>query len=215
MLRARQMAALALVATTVFSLRGQSPVLAQATMDDLAVPDPVEVSLDPGTTAFVAIDFLQTTCGSNPICVAALPAEADALASARQANAHVVYSVHPAPDNIIVADVAPMPSEPVFIAVPGDKFFNSDLDSILRQAGATTVVLTGVSSNSGIMYTAAAATQRGYTVVVAEDAIASGTDLGTVVALWQMIHAPTANLQNVPLQAKAVTLSRTDLISYR
>jgi nicotinamidase-related amidase len=108
-----------------------------------------------------------------------------------------------------------MPNEPVFVAVPGDKFFNSDLNNILRQAGTTTLVLTGVSSNGGIMYTAAAAIQCGYTAVVAEDAIASGTDLGTSVALWQMIRAPAANLQNVPLQAKAVTLSRTNLISYK
>ena len=108
-----------------------------------------------------------------------------------------------------------MPEEPIFVAVPGDKFFNSELDNILQQNGTTMLVLTGISSNSGVMYTAAAATQRGYTVVVAEDGISAATDLATSVALWQVIHAQSANVQNVPLQARSATLSRSDLITYR
>jgi nicotinamidase-related amidase len=211
MIRAAQLVALALLA--VNALQSQSPALAQ-NADDLTVPDPVAVSLDPSTTTWLAIDFLQSNCAPTPACVATLPAMAQALEAARAAKAHVVYSVHAAPDNAILPDVAPMPNERVFVAIPGDKFFNSDLEQILKQAGTRTLVLTGFSSNSGVLYTAAAATQRGYTVVVAEDGIAGPTDLATPVALWQMIHAPSANVENAPLQAKAVTLSRTDLITY-
>jgi nicotinamidase-related amidase len=214
MLRVHQMVGFGVLAVTVLSSGGPSAVLARAP-DDLAVPDPAAVSLDASTTAFVAIDFLQSTCAPNPICVATLPAVANGLNAARAANAHVVYAVHLAPDNIILADVAPMANEPIFAAVPGDKFFDSNLDYILRQAGITTLVISGVSSNSGVMYTAAAAIQRGYTVVVAEDGIAASTDLATSVALWQLLHGPGANPQNNPLQPKAVTLSQTNLISYR
>jgi nicotinamidase-related amidase len=208
------MVAFAFLAVTVLSLGSQSAALARAP-DESAVPDPAAVSLDASTTAFLAIDFLQSNCAPNPICMAMLPAVANGLSAARAANAHVVYAVHLAPDNIILADVAPMPNEPIFAAVPGDKFFDSNLDYILRQAGTTTLVLSGVSSNSGVMYTAAAAIQRGYTVVVAQDSIAAGTELATSVALWQLLHGPGANPQNNPLQAKAVTLSQTNLITYR
>jgi len=65
------------------------------------------------------------------------------------------------------------------------------------------------------MYTAGAAIQHGYTVVVAQDGIAAGTELATSVALWQMLHGPGANAQNIPLQSKSVTLSRTNLITYK
>jgi nicotinamidase-related amidase len=196
-------------------LTSMSSALAQTPAQDaLAVPDPVAVSLDARTTAFLAIDLLQTTCGSNPMCVATLPAIANGLSTARAANAHVIYSVHFAPDNVILPQVASTPTDPVFAGIPGDKFFDSNLDYILRQAGTSTLVLTGVSSNSGVMYTAAAAAQRGYTVVVAEDGISVATDIATTVALWQLLHGPGANPQNMPLQAKAVTLSRTDLITY-
>jgi nicotinamidase-related amidase len=216
MRRVRQVVGLALLGMSVLALAGQGLVFAQGTpADQLAVPEPAAVSVEPSSTAFLAIDFLQSTCAPNPSCMAALPAVAAGLTAARAANAHVVYSVHLAPDNNILPDVAPMPNDPVFAAVPGDKFFDSNLDYILRQAGISTLVLTGVSSNSGVMYTAAAATQRGYAVVVAEDGIAAATDFATSVALWQLLHGPGANPQNIPLQAKAITLSRTDLIAYK
>jgi hypothetical protein len=217
MLCARQTTlSLALLAVTVLSAGSQTPVFAQApTTVDLSVPDPAAVSLDASTTAFLAIDILQTSCGSNPICVGTVPKLAAGLSSARAASARVVYSVHLAPDNVIISDVAPMATDQVFAALPGDKFFDSNLDYLLRQAGTTNLILTGVSSNSGVLYTAGAAAQRGYTVVVAEDGISAANDLATTVALWQLLHGPGANPQNVPLQAKSVTLSRTDLITYK
>jgi nicotinamidase-related amidase len=216
MLRVRRTLSLGLFALTLVSAGSQTPVLAQVpTMVDVGVPDPAAVSLDASTTAFLAIDILQTTCGSNPLCVATVPNVGAGLSAARAASAHVVYSVHLAPDNNIIADIAPMPTDQVFVAIPGDKFFDSNLDYLLRQAGTTTLIITGVSSNSGVVYTAGAATQRGYTVVVAEDGISAANDLSTTVALWQLLHGPGANPQNVPLQAKAVTLSRTDLITYK
>ena len=225
MLRRYQMTALAILAVTVASLVTggsilASPVFAQTPgADELAVPDPAPVLLDASTTAFLAIDLLQSTCGQRASCVDnALPVIAAGLNSARTAKVPVVYSVHLAPDNNILTDVAPTPSDSVFAAVPGDKFFDSNLDYILKQAGTKTVVLTGVLSNAGVLYTAAGAIQRGYTVVVAEDGINGATDLATSVALWQMLNgpaAPSANPQNVPLQAKSVTLSRTNLINYK
>jgi nicotinamidase-related amidase len=189
--------------------------LAQDVGSELAVPPPAPVALTATTTTVLAVDFLQSTCPPNPACVSALPAASSALEAARSANVHVLYSVHLAPDNVIVSDVAPASNDPIFAAIPGDKFFSSNLDYLLRQANTTTLVLMGVTSNSGILYTAAAATQRGYTVVVAEDAIAAANDISATVALWQLLHGPGANPQNIPLMPRAITLSRTDLISYQ
>jgi nicotinamidase-related amidase len=195
-------------------LVGSPAAVGAQTVVDLSVPGPATVSLDPSTTTFLVIDYLESTCQPNPTCVASLPAMSAALDAARQADAHVIYSVHTPPDNVILPPVAPHAGEPVFIAAPGDKFFNSDLDTLLRQLGTSTLILSGVSSNSGVLYTAGAAVQRGYTVLVVQDGIAAASDLATTVALWQLIHGPGANPQNTPLQPRAVTLTRTDLISY-
>jgi nicotinamidase-related amidase len=217
MLRARQTGTAALFAVAVaLAATMISPASAQVPVpNELAAPDPAAIVLDASTTTFLAIDFLQPGCAQNPLCVTTVPAVAASLAAARSANAHVVYSVHAAPDNVILADIAPMPDDPIFTAAPGDKFFRSDLEDTLKQSGTTTLVLSGVLSNSGVMYTAAGAIQRGYTVVVVLDGIAGTTELATSVAVWQMLHGLGANPQNVPLQARSVTLSRTDLISYR
>jgi len=106
-------------------------------------------------------------------------------------------------DNNTLAAVAPMPGEAVFEAVPGDKFFDSNLDYILKQANTKTVVMTGVLANAGIMYTAAGAIQRGYTVVVAEDGINGANDFATSVALWQMLNG-------LPVPAARVTRGARD-----
>ena len=197
-------------------LQAPDASLAQPPQPDLlAVPDPVGVTLDARTTAFLAIDFLESNCAPDPRCAASLPMAAAGLSAAREANALVVYATHLAPDNVILSQVAPQPGDRVFEAIPGgDKFFDSLLGTILQQAGTRTLVIIGMSSNSGVMYTAAGAIQRGYTVVVPEDGISGRSELATSVALWQLLNGPGNNPQNVPLQPRAVTLTRTDLITY-
>ena len=216
MRRIRQRIAPLVLALFVSALAAPWPAAAQSTSPvDLSVPPPAPVTLPASTSAFIVVDLLQSTCPPNPLCMNTLPAEAAGLQAARAANVHVLYTVHLAPDNVILTDVAPATSDPIVAAIPGDKFFDSNLDYILRQAGITNLVLTGVNSNSGIMYTAGAAAQRGYTVVVAQDVIAGADAQATTVARWQLLHGPGANPQNTPLLAKAITLSQTDLITYQ
>jgi len=185
------------------------------------VPDPVAVTLDHTTTAFLALDFLQSNCGTptapaptpRPACAASLTAVASGLAAARAASVLVVYSQFPG--GIIVDPVAPNPGDPV-VAAGADKFLGTNLDDILKQAGISTVVITGTGSNGAVLYTAFEASARGYTVVVAEDGISANSDLITQYSEWQLLTGPgTSNPQNTPLKPMAVTLSRTDLITYK
>jgi nicotinamidase-related amidase len=223
-----RVAIVALVAATVLSAPGGSRVGAQTATPQAApqataqpsatglpqIPDPVAVTLDASTTAFLALDFQQASCNaSRPTCVASLPTVASALAAARAANVSVFYST--TPGNTTLPEVAPMPSDTVVPTFGADKFFKTNLDDLLKAAGITTVVITGTASNSAVLYTALEAAVRGYTVVVAEDGISASTDFPTFYAEWQLLNGPgTANPQNTPLQPKAATLSRTDLITY-
>jgi hypothetical protein len=179
-----------------------------------SIPDPVAVSLDPTTTAFLALDFLQSNCQPRPTCVASLPNVQSGLQQARAANATVVYS-DTGPTQTILDAVAPEAGEPK-VSSSADKFFNTDLDNILKNAGVTTVVITGTSSNGAVLYTGYGAVVRGYTVVVAEDGISANSDFANKFTEWQLLNLPgPSNPQNMPLQPKAVTLSRTDLIAYK
>jgi nicotinamidase-related amidase len=178
------------------------------------VPDPVAVTLDRTTTAFLALDFLDSNCGPRPACVATLPAVNAALAAARTASIPVFYSV--VGTGNILPDVMPATSDTVIKSFGADKFFNTDLDAMLKADGISTVVIAGTSSNGAVLYTGYAADARGYTVVVAEDGLSAATDFGTLFTEWELLNLPgPSNPQNTPLQAKAVTLSRTDLLTYK
>jgi len=52
-------------------------------------------------------------------------------------------------------------------------FHGSGLDAALRELGAETIVLTGVSLNLGVAGTAIEAVNHGYTVVVPPDCVAA------------------------------------------
>ena len=177
-----------------------------------SIPDPAPVSLDGPTTAFLALDFNSSTCASIPACLATLPAVSSGIGAARAAGALIVYST--AGTATVLPDVQMQPSDPL-VASGADKFYNTNLDDVLKQAGVKTVVVTGTVTNGAVLYTGFGAAIRGYTVVVATDGVSARGDFATYGTLWQLLNGPsTSNPQNMPLQAKAVTLSRTDLISY-
>ena len=178
------------------------------------VPDiaaPVKVSLDPATTAILVLDMSDALCGRNPLCVATVPTVRGLLDRARAAGARVIYTLGRAPQNVL-PELDRRPGDPV-VATSADKYFQTELEAHLR--GIATPILVGGNSNGAVLYTAFAASARGLSVIVAEDAISSKDEWGTWVARWQMLNQPGfTNAENKPLAPKAVTLTRTDLIDF-
>jgi len=128
-----------------------------------------------------------------------IPHIAELLASARAANVRVFYvMMERRPDGIgnpfnlpleirlqerggggavslgeIVSPIAPADGEVVIHREHGlTGFYESGLDSYLRNTGIRSIVLTGVSVNLGILGTAIEAANRGYKVIVPTDAVA-------------------------------------------
>lgn len=74
----------------------------------------------------------------------------------------------------VMAPIAPRPEDVVFRREQGlTGFYATGLDSYLRNTGVTTVIVTGVSLNIAVLGTAIEAMNRGYTVVVPSDGVAS------------------------------------------
>jgi nicotinamidase-related amidase len=74
----------------------------------------------------------------------------------------------------IMAEITPHPEDVVFPREQGlTGFYATGLDPYLRNTGVNTVILTGVSLNIAVLGTALEAMNRGYTVVVLTDCIAS------------------------------------------
>ena len=113
------------------------------------------------------------------------------------------------------SEVVKLPDEPS-VTSSSDKFFQTDLDGILKNAGVDTVIIVGTAANGAVLYTTFGATARGYTVVVAEDGISSTADFATFLTRWQVLNQPGFNNpENRPLEKGRVTLSRTDLITFK
>jgi nicotinamidase-related amidase len=74
----------------------------------------------------------------------------------------------------VMGPIAPQPVDVVFRREQGlTGFYATGLDSYLRNTGVQTVIITGVSLNIAVLGTAIEAMNRGYTVVVPQDCVAS------------------------------------------
>jgi len=110
-------------------------------------------------------------------------------------------------------DVAPRAGDVVIQSFAQDRFYNTDLDKILKEKGITTLILMGWKVSGSVTYTSVGATVRNYTVVVPVDASMATTDHETAVGIFQILNQADSNPTNQPLKTKATTLSRTDLIT--
>ncbi len=83
----------------------------------------------------------------------------------------------------ILTEVAPRPDELVLAKTTPSFFVGTPLESLLRFRGVETLVLTGVSTEAGILGTARHAVNLGFHPLVAEDAVGSPTPEGNAEAL--------------------------------
>lgn len=182
-----------------------------------SIPAPVPVTLDARTTALLILDFTSVNCQPDPVCLGTITAVTSLRNKARAAKVPVIYSTIslPAGPPPFLADLAPQPGEPV-VSARANKFTDTDLEAILKQRNIRTLVIVGNAANGAVMYTSLHANTKGYTVVVAEDGISSPVPINTHLARYQLLNQPGfANADNTPLADKKVTLSRSDLITFR
>ncbi len=180
-----------------------------------ALPEPVKVVLQPATTALLMFDMIDRICKNQPNCTGVMvPALASLLARARKAGMFVLYSTREPESSNWMPEVAPAPGDPVVKSYGQDRFYNTDLDRMLKAKGITTLILTGWKVSGSVVYTSVGATLRGYTVIVPTDGSMAATDYEVAIGQFQILNQNSANAANEPLKKYASTLSRTDLIAF-
>ncbi len=178
-------------------------------------PEPVAVVLDPATTALLIFDIVDPICMRQPNCIGKMvPAISSLLAKARKAGVTIAYGTRAPTMSKWLPDVVPRPGDIKIESQAQDRFYNTDLDKMLKAKGITTLILTGWKVSGSVTYTSVGATLRGYTVVVPIDASLDATDYEIAIGLYQILHQHSSNLTNEPLKQGASTLSRTDLITF-
>jgi len=193
--------------------QGGKPMM---TLQMPATPDPARVTLDPKTTALMVLDFVEPICNSQPRCKGQmLPAMAPFMERVRKAGLVVAYGTREQNMTKWLKEVAPAPSDIKVINSAQDRFYNTDLDNALKAKGIKTLIMVGWKISGSVTYTSVGAMVRGYTVVVPMDTTSAGSDYETAIGFYNVLNSGNANLTNEPLKPKAVTLTRTDMITFQ
>jgi nicotinamidase-related amidase len=181
-----------------------------------ANPDPVPVTLSTATTALLVFDVVEDIASRQPVCRAKmLPVITALLARARKAGVIVGYGTRAHNQKGWLPEVAPQPGDINIESKAQDRFYNTELDKLLKAKGITTLILVGWKVSGSVTYTSVGATLRGYTVVVPVDASLDATDYEIAIGQYQILHQNSANAENESLKDRASTLSRTDMITFK
>jgi nicotinamidase-related amidase len=205
------------LATTIIALSiaaGTAHAQAQTVIDEWAtakLPAPPQlkaVTLVPGETALLVMDFTNQTCSPQrrPRCVASIPKTVKLVTEARAKGALIIYSVA-VPGSVagdIVKELTPAPGESVLPPLGPDKFINSDLEKTLKERGIKTVVAMGTQAQTSVLHTGGAAALRGFKVIVPVDGMSADDVFPELYTAWHLATAARISAQ--------VTLTRFDMI---
>ena len=190
---------------------GLATASAQTIVDDWAAikappaPELKTVTIDPKTTALLMLDFVAPNCTTRPRCMASVPAVKKLLAEARAKGMAIAFATGPTGKRAdTLPELAPLDSEPV-VSTGVDKFFNTDLEKLLKDRGVQTVIAIGTAAQGAVLYTASGASLRGMKVIVPVDGM-SDTPYSEQYTAW--------HLANAPVVSRNVTLTKFDLLKF-
>jgi nicotinamidase-related amidase len=93
----------------------------------------------------------------------------------------------------VIPELSPQPDEPVISNWPISGFSNSNLQKLLNDYNAETVVLAGVATENAVLATTLQAVELGYSAIVPNDASASGNQRAhelvtrSIFPLWGLV----------------------------
>ncbi|CAN0413917.1 unnamed protein product [Phaeothamnion confervicola] len=206
-------ATLLLLCGVVVHAQGSKPM---QTLQMPAMPDPARITLNPKTTALMVLDYVEDICAAQPKCRSQmLPAMVPFLERVRKAGLVVAYGTRAQNMTHWLKEVAPAEGDMKIVSTAQDRFYNTDLDKLLKAKGITTMIMVGWKISGSVTYTSVGAMIRDYTVVIPVDTTTAATDYETAIGFYNVLNSGNANLTNEPLKRKSVTLSRTDMIAFQ
>lgn len=175
---------------------------------DAVIPPPApelkSIYVDPKSTALLILDMENSICNKHR-CIASIPRIKSLLNKARQAGMLVVYSLtHAGNVSDINQQLSPYTTDPI-VKSNVDKFYETDLEDILRKHHIQNVIVTGFAANGAVLHTAVAAAFRGYNVAVPVDGMSAANLYPEQYTAWHLLNSPGSRDRAV--------LTRTDLIS--
>ena len=207
--------ALALCGGASAALAAQAPAK-MITLQMPATPDPARVTLDPKTTALMVLDYVEDICNNQVTCkTKMLPAMTPCMERVRKAGLTVAYGTRAPNQTKWLKEVAPTPGDIRVTNTAQDRFYGTDLDKELKAKGIKTLIMVGWKISGSVTYTSVGAMAHDYTVVIPIDTTSAGSDYETTIGFYNVLNSGNANLANQPLKPNAVTLTRTDMVTFQ
>ena len=198
-----------IVSCSVVQSAGAQTIIDQWSSVAIPPPPPLKaVTIDKNSTVLLLLDFNEQTCNiqRRPRCIESIPKVKKLLAAARTAGVPVVFTLGGGgKPGDLPKDLAPTGDERAMLAGV-DKFVGTDLEKILKEKGAKTVIVVGTAANGAVLYTASAAAMRGMKVIVPVDGVSADTPYIEQYVAWHLV--------NVPIIGPAFALTTIDQVTF-
>src|SRR5574342_761963 len=120
-------------------------------------PEPKAVTLDRKSTAILVLDLNARCDDPKQVCSKITTPLGDFLDKARAAAVPIIYTVSASakgkPIGELAAPLRRKESEAVIYPDGFDKFFGGELQALLKDKGAKTLIITGSATNNAVLYT--------------------------------------------------------------
>lgn len=176
-------------------------------------PEPKPVTLDSRSTAILVLDMNARCDDPKQVCSKIAGPLGEFLDKARAAAVPIIYTVSSSAKGKPLGELAgPLhrkSGETVIYPDAFDKFYPGELQPLLKEKGAKTLIITGSATNNAVLYTATtAARMQRYNVVIPLDGVNAATRYEQEYAIHQLTVLPSeAN--------KLFQFTNLSLISFR
>jgi nicotinamidase-related amidase len=172
-------------------------------------PSLSSVTIDPAHTALLVLDFDAGNCtmAERPTCVASLPKVAALLGAARQHNMMVVYSTTLTGSIKSVPPLLAPKGDETVVSAGVDKFLGTKLEAALKAKHIQTIIVTGTVAHGAVLFTATAASLRGFKTAVPVDTLSAPDPFAELSTTWILSNEPAS-------VAKNMTVTRSDMIQF-
>jgi len=159
-------------------------------------PEAKPVTLDSKSTAILVLDMNARCDDPKQVCSKIAAPLGEFLDKARAAAVPIIYTVSSSakgkPLGELAAPLHRKPGETVLYPDAFDKFYPGELQPLLKEKGAKTLIITGSATNNAVLYTATtAARMHRYSVVIPLDGVNAATRYEQEYAIHQLTVLPS------------------------
>src|SRR5262245_11489899 len=139
-------------------------------------PEPMPLTLDSKSTAILVLDLNARCDDPKQVCSKIVAPVGDFLDKARSASVPIIYTVSASakgkPIGELAAPLKRKEGETIIYPDGFDKFMGGELQTLLKEKGTKTLIITGASTNAAVLYssTTAARLYR-YNIILPMDGV--------------------------------------------